>query len=69
MEKENIFSKIFLDSAIPRESREAKEILGVLAGQTTNPTLLAKNPEVLRQKGANKIFSEKELYSLYKTVF
>ncbi len=65
--KNTVFlTKIFLDGADPSESRDIKNILGFLSGQTTNPTLLAKSPElkkVLQEKGR---ISEKELYDFYK---
>lgn len=65
---QEIHSLIFLDGADPIESEKAKELLGFLDGQTTNPTLLAKNPEL--QNGISKggKISEKELYSFYKKV-
>lgn len=43
-------SKIFLDSADPDETKEALGLLGFLDGQTTNPTLLSKNPERMRRE-------------------
>jgi transaldolase len=36
-------SKIFIDGGIPQETAEAKKLLGFLDGQTTNPSLIAKN--------------------------
>lgn len=36
-------SKIFIDGGEPEETRQAKKLLGFLDGQTTNPTLIAKN--------------------------
>lgn len=38
-------TRIFLDSADPKETEEAISILGFLDGQTTNPTLLLKHEE------------------------
>jgi transaldolase len=43
-------TKIFLDSGDPTETRQAKEMLGFLDGQTTNPSLIAKNPYVQELK-------------------
>ena len=43
---EKIASKIFIDSGDSLETKSAKDILGFIDGQTTNPTLIAKNPEV-----------------------
>jgi len=63
----NISSKIFLDGADPEESKKAKQLLGFLDGQTTNPTLLTRNPEAkeIVEKGK---FKEEDLYSFYKKV-
>ena len=36
-------SKIFIDGGDPMETDEIKHLLGFLDGQTTNPTLIAKN--------------------------
>lgn len=36
-------SKIFIDGGVIEETRRAQELMGYLDGQTTNPTLIAKN--------------------------
>lgn len=36
-------SKIFIDGGIPEETKQARQLLGYLDGQTTNPSLIAKN--------------------------
>lgn len=56
-------SKIFLDSGDVNETKEIIKILGFLDGQTTNPTLIAKNP-----KAVGKKFSAREIMSFYKGV-
>ena len=56
-------TKLFLDSGDPKETRAALELLGHIDGQTTNPSLIAKNPEA-----AGKKFSEAEIYAFYKGV-
>lgn len=38
--------KLLLDSANPEETQQALDTLGFLDGQTTNPTLLSKNPKI-----------------------
>lgn len=40
-------ARILLDSGDPEETRAIKNILGFLDGQTTNPSLIAKNPEIV----------------------
>ncbi len=64
----NLPSKIFLDGADPQESKEMKKVSGFLDGQTTNPTLLVKNPDIQKRIGEGRKFSEKELYFFYKEV-
>jgi transaldolase len=54
---ENLKTKIFLDSGDPNETRKVIEILGFLDGQTTNPSLIAKNPSVMNKFNANHKFS------------
>ena len=56
-------TKIFLDSGDPNETREAIKLLGFLDGQTTNPSLISKNPET-----AGKKFPKKELLEFYRQV-
>ncbi len=68
MDALEIKTKIFLDGANPVESSRAKELLGFLDGQTTNPTLLAKNPELQSSINRGGKISEKELYFFYKKV-
>jgi len=63
MRPENLKTKIFLDSGDPAETRETIKLLGFLDGQTTNPSLIAKNPET-----AGKKFSKQEILDFYKKV-
>jgi transaldolase len=60
---QNLATKIFLDSGDPNETREALSVLGFLDGQTTNPSLIAKNPET-----AGKKFSQEKILDFYKKV-
>jgi transaldolase len=39
-------TKILLDGGNPQETLQVKQLLGGLDGQTTNPTFVAKNPEI-----------------------
>lgn len=63
MRPSDLKTRIFLDSGDPAETREAIKILGFLDGQTTNPSLIAKNPET-----AGKKFSKSEILNFYKGV-
>lgn len=68
MRSKNLKTKIFLDSGDPIETKKIIKILGFLDGQTTNPTLIAKNPEVVERIKKGKKFTKKEIYSFYKKV-
>lgn len=63
MRPENWKTKIFLDSGDPRETKAALLTLGFLDGQTTNPSLIAKNPAT-----SGKKFSKQELLQFYRGV-
>jgi len=63
---ENLKTKIFLDSGDPAETKKIIKLLGFIDGQTTNPSLIAKNPEVLNRLKKGKKFTKKEIYSFYK---
>jgi transaldolase len=45
MRPKNLKTKIFLDSGDPKDTKEVLAFLGFLDGQTTNPSLIASNPE------------------------
>lgn len=64
----NLKTKIFLDGGNPQETKETISLLGFLDGQTTNPTLIAKNPETAQMLIKGEKFSEEELLNFYKRV-
>ena len=39
-------TRILVDGGDPEETRAIKDLLGFVDGQTTNPSLIAKNPDV-----------------------
>ncbi|MCL5774093.1 MAG: transaldolase, partial [Firmicutes bacterium] len=61
-------SKIFIDGGDPAETIEARQLLGYIDGQTTNPTLISKNPEVQAALARGEKFTEKQAYGFYKKV-
>lgn len=61
-------SKIFIDGGDPKETEEAKKLLGYIDGQTTNPTLIAKNPEAAAKIARGEKFTQNEAYEFYKKV-
>ena len=57
---------LFLDSGDPAESRRAQELLGRLDGQTTNPSLIAKNPELKSRIESGERLTRAEANDFYK---
>ena len=68
MRPKNLKSRLFLDGGNPEETREIISRLGFLDGQTTNPTLISKNPEARRHLEQGGKFSEKEILDFYRQV-
>lgn len=68
MRPDNLKTWLFLDGGDSSETMEIQTLLGFLDGQTTNPTLVAKNPEVRERLDAGEKFSKDEIYTLYKTL-
>ena len=61
-------TKIFLDSGDPQETKAILQSIGFLDGQTTNPSLIVKNPEVQECKTREKRGSEEDLLGYYKNI-
>lgn len=61
-------TRIFLDGGDPAETRSVLNRLGFLDGQTTNPTLIAKNPAAQARLALGKKFTEEEIYGFTKHV-
>lgn len=61
-------TKAFLDSGDPQETREALALLGFLDGQTTNPTLVSRNPEVKERLERGEKFKTDEILAFYREV-
>ena len=57
--------KIFLDSGNPKET---EEFFDLICGQTTNPSLVAKNPEVQNYLAQGKKLSQQEALNLYRQI-
>jgi transaldolase len=68
MRPANLKSKIFLDGGDPGETREMLDLYGFLDGQTTNPSLIAKNPDAKARMERGEKFSESELLDFYRGV-
>lgn len=68
MKPTSLKTKIFLDSGDPHQTRKAIKLLGFLDGQTTNPTLISKNPEVKSRLEKGGKFTKEEIFGFYKEV-
>ena len=61
-------TKILVDGGDPEETARVKKALGFLDGQTTNPTLVAKNPEIQRRLASGHKLSRKDQENEYKHI-
>jgi transaldolase len=68
MRPRNLGTRIFLDSGDPEETRQAIRLLGFLDGQTTNPTLISKNPKSRQRLEQGEKFSKEEILGFYRQV-
>lgn len=68
MRPTNLKTKIFLDGGDPKETQEVIKLLGFLDGQTTNPTLISKNPGAAEKLARGERFSAEEIFEFYKGV-
>ena len=68
MRPHNLTTKIFCDGGDPVETRELLKLLGFLDGQTTNPSLIAKNPEAKAKIDRGEKFTVPELLGFYEQV-
>lgn len=66
MRPETIKTRIFLDGGDQEETIKIKGLMGFLDGQTTNPTLIRKNPSINKRLKNGIKFSEEELLGEYK---
>ena len=61
-------AKILVDGGDPEETVRVKRIVGYVDGQTTNPTLISKNPEVRTLVSSSQKFSSQEELNEYKKI-
>jgi transaldolase len=61
-------TKILVDGGDPQETRQAKELLGFVDGQTTNPSLIAKNPHIKELIASGHKLSNREEMDEYKKI-
>jgi transaldolase len=68
MRPQNMRTRIFLDGGDPEETKAMLKQIGFLDGQTTNPTLVAKNPDARKRLEQGNKFSKDELFTFYRGV-
>ncbi len=61
-------TKILVDGGDPEETREVKTLLGFVDGQTTNPSLIAKNPAIRQQIASGHRLSSHDENEAYKKI-
>lgn len=61
-------TKILVDGGDADETRKIKDLIGFVDGQTTNPSLIAKNPEIQRQLSSGHKLSSQEEKNAYKKI-
>lgn len=61
-------SKVLVDGGDPEETVRVKSFIGYVDGQTTNPTLIAKNPEVRSLVSSGQKFSSQQEMAEYKKI-
>jgi transaldolase len=61
-------TKILLDGGDAGETQRIKKLIGFLDGQTTNPSLIAKNPEVKKLVASEHGLSVREQMAEYRNI-
>ena len=61
-------TKILIDGGDPDETTRIRNLLGFLDGQTTNPTLVAKNPDVQRRIASGHKLTPEEQKQEYRLI-
>lgn len=61
-------TKLLVDGGDPEETLRIKSLLGFVDGQTTNPSLIAKNPEIQHRLASGHKLTPKEETEEYKKI-
>ena len=61
-------TKILVDGGDPNETLRVKNLIGFVDGQTTNPSLIAKNPEIEQLIASGHTLSPEEEKNEYKKI-
>jgi len=62
------YSKILVDGGDPQETVRIQQLIGFVDGQTTNPSLIAKNPEVMHLVESGHRLTEREEAAEYRKI-
>jgi len=68
MSTNRVPTRVLLDGGDPHETRHIRDLLGFLDGQTTNPTIVAKNPDLQRRIASGHKLSLQEQQQQYKQI-
>ncbi len=68
MRPKDLKTKVFLDGGDPDETRDILKIMGFIDGQTTNPTLISKNPIAQERIRRGEKFTKTEILNFYRDV-
>lgn len=68
MRPKDLNTRIFLDGGDPDETKEILKLIGFVDGQTTNPSLIAKNPVARQRMERGEKFTRSEILSFYRDV-
>ncbi len=68
MRPENLKTRIFLDGGDPEETKDIIKRIGFIDGQTTNPSLIAKNPSAKKRMERGEKFTKTEILHFYRGV-
>lgn len=66
--KARLKTRILVDGGDPDETRHIHDLLGFVDGQTTNPSLIARNPEIRKLVASGHRLSEEEENREYKKI-
>ena len=61
-------TQILVDGGAPKETLRIKSLIGFVDGQTTNPSLIAKNPEIQRLIASGHSLSSEEQKNEYRKI-
>ena len=61
-------TRVLLDSGDPDETVRIKELLGYLDGQTTNPSLIASNPHIVKYLASGRRFTSHQESEEYRSI-